>query len=1436
MEFNEYQTQVTDEEIQKLPQEVQEQFYDAINNIPFIKRMVAKDRPRAKDLPRDDEGKIIIDITQPHILEDTDYFRPSAIHYTKYGCYTKLRPNANPNSEYGKWFREEIRRCWKGYVRPEDGEWVTGDMYFFLNYCPIQLIKKGKNGESIRTVDFPRFFDGNYYRFHYLNQCRNEGHHALELAKRGAGKAHPYDELVWTPEGLKKWENIKIGDFLFGDDGNITKVVDIPFDGVSPIYEIELANGTTVQCSEGHLWKVIHHSKGEIIVTTKELISVYKKLRKVTTHNPSRYELECSIPVSKGVDFNYHETKIDPYTFGLMLGDGCFRIPNCNSEAYFTSSSEDFEVYKNYIPYNWIKHNNTKFGYNLNIPNFGNILKEYGLFFKKSKNRFIPKEYLYNSRSVRINVLKGILDSNGTVSKGRIELILSSKQLIENVKWLCASLGINYTKERIKHTWYNDFNGNKAHCLDTYRLSIFSDIPLFNLPRKLEAWGNRPSTNYAKSKYKGNKIVNIRYVGEKKAKCVTVDNESHCYLINNFVVTHNSYSAASLLAKRFILGESEEVKHKVQCVATASERKYIQGANQLLDMFQYYIDFCANNTEFPSLRLTSSLQNMQWTMGYLDVNSSTRKGTQNSVMGITSKDDESKLRGSRGVLYVLEEAGCHIKGTECYKADKTIEKVENIKVGDSLLGPDMKPRKVSKVFTGTRKLYKITLANGDYQIVTDNHPVYVKIRTWGKSAKEEFKTFTCEELLHRNYNKGHYIVKQPILYDHRDALIDPYMLGLWLGGGDSSRISFAAAEDEIKEYFNSFNNKCYLRPLHNTDKCDVVHFPKAINQDLYSAFSKYELIGNKHIPEEYKHNDKDIMLKLLAGIIDSDGYYDSKKHIYEIVQHSSRKDIIYDLKEIAEDLGMKCFITTKTSGKKSLKPDELYYRLFIRSNIEIPVKIEKKRSKVKSNYKNKSNQTEYSFTIEYYGEGEYYGFLIDKDHLFLLKDRTVVHNTFPRLLNLYQVLRPSVEDGNRVFGLIYGYGTSADAESDFSSMQELMYNPDGYNIKGVPNVYDKEGQGRRKFTYFYPGYLNRADCYDKDGNSDVIKAILEILKDRYIVKYNSTDINAITKRIAEIPLTPQEAIQRSRGNIFPITELTARLNEIDNNPNFYDDVYVGTLITNKSGKVEFSINTTEKPIRDFPTKDNKVTGCLEIYEMPQMVQNRIPNERYIASLDNYENDDSNTMSLGSMFVLDLWTDRIVAEYTGRPMFVDDLNELARKLCLFYNAKLLYESNKRNTFAYFSKMNSLHLLADTPEYLKSKQLIKYSNFGNSSKGVNATLPIKNFGFTLIRDWLLKPVTINTEQDGETISYTVPNLHFLKNRALIKELILYNPDINVDRIMSLVQLMLYREEKMILYQGDPSKSKKIDNKDYLGNDPFFEKNYKSVNLAKKPQIYY
>ena len=200
------------------------------------------------------------------------------------------------------------------------------------------------------------------------------------------------------------------------------------------------------------------------------------------------------------------------------------------------------------------------------------------------------------------------------------------------------------------------------------------------------------------------------------------------------------------------------------------------------------------------------------------------------------------------------------------------------------------------------------------------------------------------------------------------------------------------------------------------------------------------------------------------------------------------------------------------------------------------------------------------------------------------------------------------------------------------------------------------------------------------------------------------------------------------------------------------------------------------------------------------------------------------MSLTSTFVLDLLTDRIVAEYTGRQEYADENFEIVRRLCIFYNAKCLYEQNKKGIFAYFNKMNALQWLADTPVYLKDQQIIKEIGYGNKAKGVNATSAVNNFADRLTREWLIKPVVIDKEVDGEAEQVTVPNLMFVRNRAFLQELASYNPQGNFDRIRAFGMVMLYRQEKIILYQGDMSKTIDEDRyKDESEFDEFFTENY-------------
>ena len=1086
-EFNKYQTELTEELVNSLPQEVQDQLFDIINNVEFVKRLTSPTREYAKDRPRDDRGRIIVDLANPHILENMDYFRPSAIHYEKYGTFTNLRPNANPNSEYGKWVREERRRIWDGYVRESDGEWVTGYMYWFLNYSPMMLSKireyKDKNGKkrkskrADRVEALPECWEGIYWRFHCLDQASNGG-------------------------------------------------------------------------------------------------------------------------------------------------------------------------------------------------------------------------------------------------------------------------------------LYNNFEG-------------------------------------------GQHMAELASRGKGK-----------------------SYSLASILNHIFVVGENEEAHEKVKGIVTAYQKEYLT-KDGVLNKFVDMANFCATNTQFPRKRLKNSLQEMTWIMGYKDVELDIERGTQNTVLGVSSKDDESKLRGKRAAKILIEEFGCHIKGTKVLMYDGSIKNVEDIIIGDVLMGNDNTPRVVQELYNGTDQLYKITLSNGDYQIVNSHHPVYFRKYNWNKGIYTEH-TLTAPELLEiKNLNKGYYIPKAIIHFPYTPVTINPYFLGLWLGDGDSTRLDIANEDTEVLGWLSD-NYEGTIRDLNQSNSCKVFHISKSTH--VYNRlFSEYNLYNNKHIPQDYKINAPEVQLQVIAGLIDTDGTYNSKKSFFEITQRYDRKHILDDIKFMCECNGLKCSLSSRVSTGK--KKGILHYRLRISGNLSIiPTKINRKKGIKSASYKSKKCWNDYTFKVEPYKVDEYYGFTVDKNHLFVLGDLTVTHNTFPRLVDLYNVLLPSVQEGDIVFGQIYMLGTAGDNESDFAGAQEIMYNPKGYNMYALPNVFDKYNQGKPYFVFFFPGYVNRKGCYNENGVSDVIKALIEILMNRYRVKYNSTDPNTIIKTIAEVPITPAEAIVKTGVNMFPVADLTERIGQLDANPTEYDDVYVGDLVFNKDGQVEYK-PTSATPIRDFPHKDNKIEGAIEIYQLPEIDRNtgKPYNDRYILGADPYDDDESNTMSLGSIFVLDLWTDRIVAEYTGRPSFADDYYEICRKLCLFYNGRLNYEYNKKGLFSHFSTRNSLYLLTDVLDFLKEKQMMK-DGYGNKSKGTNASPAINAYARSRLRSWLLAPVPIIQTIDGEEKEVMVPRLFTVRNRALLKELINYNSEGNFDRISAMGMLMLLREDRMIRYQGNVSKEKQERaNNSYDGNDPFFKRNY-------------
>lgn len=433
------------------------------------------------------------------------------------------------------------------------------------------------------------------------------------------------------------------------------------------------------------------------------------------------------------------------------------------------------------------------------------------------------------------------------------------------------------------------------------------------------------------------------------------------------------------------------------------------------------------------------------------------------------------------------------------------------------------------------------------------------------------------------------------------------------------------------------------------------------------------------------------------------------------------------------------------------------------------------------------------------------------------------YGKFPNVADVIKIAEPSVKDGDLTFGLIAAVGTGGEEGSDFSGALDLIYHPSGSHFLAFENVWDKSAQTRGTSIFCFPAYVNRKGCYDKDGISDVTKALFSLCWEFYIAKYENPNPVQVTRTRAENPVTLQDAIMKRDGTKFPVAQITERIQEIDLDPTFYDNIFVGDLVQNSAGKVEFR-PTGDTPIHKFPTKDNKVEGAIEIARHPERnADGNVYSGRYIAGIDPVQNDEAQTMSLVSAFVLDLWTDAIVCEWTGRLPFADDCYERVRLMCLYYNAILLYENNKQGVFSHFKKMNSLYLLAKTPEHLKSKDIIKVSgSYGNSSYGVCGTTPVNNYARDLIVDYMLKPVTIVKKDETGENEVTIPNVMTWWNRAALEEARQWNPNGNFDRISALGILMLHREERIVTLHGELKSENTGPSK---ADDPYFSRNYKA-----------
>ena len=375
------------------------------------------------------------------------------------------------------------------------------------------------------------------------------------------------------------------------------------------------------------------------------------------------------------------------------------------------------------------------------------------------------------------------------------------------------------------------------------------------------------------------------------------------------------------------------------------------------------------------------------------------------------------------MIFYSHTHGCHAKDTPILMYDGSIKKVQDVKVGDVLMGDDSTPRNVRLLARGRQTMCKIIPNKGEEFVCNYHHYLCLKytpnvrykrltIEYMDDNLKMKNKKFKNikdflkfkEEITNKVYEvrvdkylelkdyirKRFFIYRNEVKFQEKEVF-DPYLMGLWLGDGDSDSTGFTNQDSEIIKYLkqNLGKHNLYLQYQESKEygyRINSVKYHKYGNKML-DILRKYNLIKNKHIPKDYKCNSRQNQLKLLAGLIDTDGHFDKNGKCYEIVQKNEKliDDIIY----LCRSLGFSCYKKVKVINKVN------YYRVFINGNKinEIPVLI--KRKKIPNDLIRSINKDNLrvGFKVELLEEDEYYGFNLDGNHRFVQGDFIIQRNT-----------------------------------------------------------------------------------------------------------------------------------------------------------------------------------------------------------------------------------------------------------------------------------------------------------------------------------------------------------------------------------------------------------------------------------------------------------
>lgn len=372
----------------------------------------------------------------------------------------------------------------------------------------------------------------------------------------GTGKAQPLDAKIYTPNGFISMGDVNVGDEILTMEG-ITKVIEIFPQGEVEIFKVHFSDGTFSECCANHLWLTRTKNERKRSHLERDYSGYVIRDTKCISESLYKYDsINYSIPLCE-LQFKSQEIPIPAYTLGILIGDGCLRT----NVSFSTSDNEVVESVSNELKgfsikkipsskYDYIISSNTlnKDTSNGMIHPLKIKLSKLNLWGKLSYEKHIPDIYIHNTREVRIDLLRGLMDSDGTICKrnGSVTFSSTSTKLIEGVSEIVRSLGgiahppIKKSTEKYRDSY-------------TITITLPNDINPFRLKRKRTLV--KLKTKYQPVKY----IVNVESIGFKKAQCIMVNSNSHTYITDGMNVTHNTFTAVYRALQMLSSGEADVI-------------------------------------------------------------------------------------------------------------------------------------------------------------------------------------------------------------------------------------------------------------------------------------------------------------------------------------------------------------------------------------------------------------------------------------------------------------------------------------------------------------------------------------------------------------------------------------------------------------------------------------------------------------------------------------------------------------------------------------------------------------------------------------------------------------------------------------------------------------------------------------------------------------